>query len=92
MKKLIKIILFIFLMLIPFASFAQKDKSSSSNLNFSAGGWYGVDFELLRPVEMTHNGYMTYEAAVGFQTDPSDNCAYAQAFPDFIIASPKSEI
>ena len=24
--------------------------------------------------------YMTYEASVGFQTDPSDNCAYAQAF------------
>ena len=67
------------LMMFPLAASAQQSKKSS-NLVFSAGGWYGVDFELLRPVDMTHNGYMTYEAAVGFQTDPSDNCAYAQAF------------
>jgi hypothetical protein len=62
------------------AASAQQRKTDPSNLVFSAGGWYGVDFELLRPVEMTHNGSMTYEAAVGFQTDPSDECAYAQAF------------
>jgi hypothetical protein len=79
MKKLLKICLMAVL-LFPVAASAQDSKSNSSNLVFSAGGWYGVDFELLRPVEMTHNGYMTYEASVGFQTDPSDECAYAQAF------------
>ena len=79
MKKLFRICV-ITLLLLPVAASAQQSKKSGSNLVFSAGGWYGIDFELLRPVEMTHNGYMTYEAAVGFQTDPSDNCAYAQAF------------
>ena len=59
---------------------AQTSDKKASNLVFSASGWYGVDIELLRPIEMTHNGYMTYEASVGFQTDPSDKCAYAQAF------------
>jgi hypothetical protein len=59
---------------------AQSVDKKPSNLVFSASGWYGVDVELLRPIDMTHNGYMTYEASVGFQTDPSDKCAYSQAF------------
>ena len=75
MKRLSKLIVCLLLAL-PAVAHAQKN----SNLVFSAGGFYGVDIELLRPVDMTHNGYMTYEAAVGFQTDPSDECAYAQAF------------
>ena len=75
MKRLSKLIVCI-LLAIPAVANAQKN----SNLVFSAGGFYGVDIELLRPVDMTHNGYMTYEAAVGFQTDPSNECAYAQAF------------
>ena len=79
MKRLFRICV-IALLLLPVAASAQQSNKSGSNLVFSASGWYGIDFELLRPVEMTHNGYMTYEAAVGFQTDPSDNCAYAQAF------------
>ena len=79
MKKLFRICVIAFLF-IPVAVSAQQSKKSGSNLVFSAAGWYGTDFELLRPVEMTHNGYMTYEAAVGFQTDPSEKCAYAQAF------------
>ena len=79
MKRLFKITTIAFILLSAHLTlFAQQN--SPSKLVFSAGGWYGVDFELLRPVEMTHNGYMTYEAAVGFQTDPSDKCAYAQAF------------
>ena len=78
MKRLLDFLICV-LIFFPVAASAQQSKNSS-NLVFSAGGWYGIDFELLRPVEMTHNGYMTYEAAVGFQTDPSDACAYSQAF------------
>lgn len=79
MKRLFKpLILSIILSSVYLVSFAQQKKPSK--LVFSAGGWYGVDVELLRPVEMVHNGYMTYEASVGFQTDPSDACAYSQAF------------
>ena len=54
-------------------------KNDKSNLVISGHGWYGYDIEQSRP-ELKSYGYMTYEAAVGFQTDPSDKCAYAQAF------------
>lgn len=79
MKRILEtILLFGVFMTVPMVSYAQQDKPSG--LVFSAGGWYGVDIELLRPIEMTNNGYMTYEASIGFQTDPSDSCAYSQAF------------
>ena len=78
MKRLY--IAFVILLFAPVLALAQKSDTRPSRLVFSAGGWYGADIELLRPVEMTHNGYMTYEASVGFQSDPSDSCAYAQAF------------
>ena len=42
-------------------------------------GWYGFDMERTRPNLKTF-GYMTYEASVGFQTNPADSSAYAQQF------------
>ena len=42
-------------------------------------GWYGIDIEQTRP-NLKTPGYMTYEAAVGFQTDPSKGNFYDQAF------------
>lgn len=70
----------VFLLVVPMLAHSQQMSKNPSKLVFSAGGWYGVDIELLRPIEMTHNGYMTYEAFVGFQSDPSDGCAYSHAF------------
>ena len=81
MKRLFRVYaLVVALFMMPTIVMAGHDGQKPSKLVFSAGGWYGTDIELLRPVDMTHNGYMTYEAAVGFQTDPSDACAYSQAF------------
>ena len=71
---------FIFLALVSLASFpafGQNDKKS--NLMISGHGWYGYDMERSRP-ELKSYGYMTYEAALGFQTDSADSCAYAKAF------------
>lgn len=59
-------------------SYAQKIKGE--DLIISAHGWYGYDIENIRPTPLTHNGYMTYEAAVGFQTNPANGCQYAEAF------------
>ena len=59
-------------------SYAQKLKGE--DLIISAHGWYGYDIENIRPEPLTHNGYMTYEAAVGFQTNPANGCQYAEAF------------
>lgn len=50
-----------------------------SDILISGHGWYGVDIERTRP-NLKSYGYMTYEAAVGFQTDPADSCVYARAF------------
>ena len=54
-------------------------KNDKSNLLISGHGWYGYDMEQSRP-ELKSYGYMTYEASLGFQTDPADSCAYAKAF------------
>ena len=58
-------------------SHAHED--GKSNLAFSAQGWYGHDMEQTRPGLQSY-GYMTYEAGLGFQTEPSSGCAYAEAF------------
>lgn len=61
-------------------------KNDKSNLLVSGHGWYGYDMEQSRP-ELKSYGYMTYEASLGFQTDPADSCAYARAygFPVFSV-------
>ena len=51
----------------------------SSDLSFSAQGWYGFDIENTRP-NLTSLGYMNYEAAVGIQTNPDNKNPYAEAF------------
>ena len=48
-------------------------------------GWYGFDMEKTRPNLKTY-GYMTYEASVGFQTNPKDSSVYAQKFGYPIIS------
>ena len=74
-KRNLPIILLAFLLYLP--SFAQED--GTSDLAVSAHGWYGYDIEQTRPGLQSY-GYMTYEAALGFQTDPAKGCPYAEAF------------
>lgn len=52
---------------------------SNPDMIVSGHGWYGVDMEKSRP-NLASYGYMTYEASVGFQTNPKDSCAYAYTF------------
>lgn len=54
--------------------------NKKSDILIGAHGWYGFDIENIRPQPLTYNGYMTYEASVGFQTNPESGCQYAQAF------------
>ena len=58
---------------------AQK-RFDKDDISFKAHAWYGIDIENIRPTPLTRNGYMTYEAAVGFQTSPKHGCQYAEAF------------
>ena len=54
-------------------------KKSGPDVVISGHGWYGIDIEQTRP-NLKSYGYMTYEAAVGFQTNPADSCSYAHTF------------
>lgn len=58
---------------------AQAQTGKESNMVILGHGWYGIDIEQTRP-NLKTPGYMTYEAAVGFQTDPSKGNFYDQAF------------
>ena len=40
--------------------------------------WSGIDLKK-NPYRLS-NGYMTYDVEVGFQTEPSDNCMFADAY------------
>ena len=58
---------------------AQAQKLRAKDMVVTAHGWYGNDMERTRPNLKTY-GYMTYEAGVGFQTNPCDSSAYARQF------------
>ena len=50
---------------------AQAQKLRAKDMVVTAHGWYGSDMERTRPNLKTY-GYMTYEAGVGFQTNPNE--------------------
>ena len=77
MKKYVKILILFFALLLSVPSFAQK--IGKSDLSVSAQGWYGYDIEKTRP-GLASNGYMTYEASLGIQTNPENGSKYAEAF------------
>ena len=78
MKNLIKaVIAFSFLFLFQMESQAQKLKAK--DMVVTAHAWCGTDMERTRPNLKTYS-YMTYEAGVGFQTNPADSSAFAQQF------------
>ena len=78
MKNFVKAaIAFSFLFL--FQIQAQAQKPRAKDMVVTAHGWYGTDMERTRPNLKTYS-YMTYEAGVGFQTNPSDSSAFAQQF------------
>lgn len=58
---------------------AQAQKLRAKDMVVTAHGWYGTDMERTRPNLKTY-GYTTYEASVGFQTNPNDSSAYARQF------------
>ena len=78
MKSIITTV-FTFSFLLLFQTQAQAQKFRAKDMVITAHGWYGTDMERTRPNLKTY-GYMTYEAAVGFQTNPSDSSVYAQRF------------
>lgn len=78
MKNLTRIVIALSL-LFAFQLQAQAQKLRAKDMMFSAQGWYGTDIERTRPNLKTF-GYMTYEAGVGFQTNPQDSSAFAQRF------------
>ena len=78
MKNFVKAaIAFSFLFL--FQMQAQAQKFTAKDMVVTAHGWYGTDMERTRPNLKTY-GYTTYEASVGFQTNPNDSSAYARQF------------
>lgn len=78
MKNFVKAaIAFSFLFL--FQMQAQAQKLRAKNMVVTAHGWYGTDMERTRP-NLKAYGYTTYEASVGFQTNPNDSSAYARQF------------
>lgn len=58
---------------------AVAQNKKGSNLTISANGWYGYDIERTRP-NLKCAGYMTYEASVGYQTNPNDSNYYSRAY------------
>lgn len=64
---------------------ANAQNVKGSNMVVSGQGWYGYDIEKLRPTQ-TSFGYMTYDLALGFQTEPEKGNPYAQQFGFPIIS------
>ena len=78
MKQIITSVLAVIALIISTTS-ANAQGVQSSDLSFSAQGWYGYDIERTRP-NITSFGYMNYEVAVGIQTNPENKNPYAEAF------------
>ena len=78
MKKITTSVLIIVALVMSITTATAKGVKSS-DLSFTAQGWYGFDIEKSRP-NLTSYGYMNYEAAVGFQTNPDNKNPYAEAF------------
>lgn len=78
MKQIITSVLAVIALIISTTS-ANAQGVRSSDLSFSAQGWYGYDIERTRP-NITSFGYMNYEVAVGIQTNPENKNPYAEAF------------
>ena len=58
---------------------AQAQKFKAKDMVVTAQAWGGMDMEKTRP-NLKSYGYMTYEASVGFQTNPNDGSWYSQAY------------
>ena len=53
--------------------------NNDNRMLISGQGWYGYDLEQLRP-QQASSCYMTYELALGFQTEPADSNLYDKLF------------
>lgn len=54
-------------------------EDDNNRMLVSGQGWYGYDIEHARP-QQASNCYMTYELALGFQTEPADSNLYDKLF------------
>lgn len=79
MKKIFRNIFVSMILVLAASGVCAGQQTGNSDMVISGHGWYGFDLEKSRP-ELRSYGYMTYEASLGFQTDPADSCAYARAF------------
>ena len=53
--------------------------NNDNRMLISGQGWYGYDLEQLRP-QQASSCYITYELALGFQTEPADSNLYDKLF------------
>ena len=58
---------------------SKAQHKDNNRLSISGQGWYGYDIEQSRPNQKSTT-YMTYELALGIQTEPSDSCIHDQKF------------
>lgn len=78
MRVSTRTIAFIFLSLATLLQ-AQAQKFKAKDMVVTAQAWGGMDMEKTRP-NLKSYGYMTYEASIGFQTNPNDGSWYSQAY------------
>ena len=57
----------------------QAQDKKDNRMLISGQGWYGYDIEQLRPHQKSY-GYMSYEVALGLQTEPADGNVYDRLF------------
>lgn len=79
MKKIFRNLFVSMILVLAASGVCAGQQTGKSDMVISGHGWYGFDLEKSRP-ELRSYGYMTYEASLGFQTDPADSSAYARAF------------
>ena len=58
---------------------AKAQNKNDNRLLISGQGWYGYDIEQARPHQKS-SGYMSYELALGIQTEPADSNIYDKLF------------
>ena len=66
------------LLLFAFSNNGVCQSFDKSDISIFGQNWYG--FALNNNPYRISNGYMTYDVAVGFQTESSDSCVFAQAY------------
>lgn len=86
MKRLLVVFLIMSGVVLCSSVSAEAQIRKGSDMVISGQGWYGYDVEKLHPNQTTF-GYMTYDLALGFQTDPENGNEFAQQFGYPVISA-----